>query len=117
MTDPRLRRTAWHRRLARRAAARRELFTVLATYPPGAVPCMGGSPVPSSHWTADEPELQAVAARACTGCPLREDCAAFAEVAPVEAGVYGGTSEYDRLPHRLTECYQQDDAPRRASNE
>lgn len=46
-------------------------------------------------WFSTEPEDRDAAKRICRGCPLRQRCADYAASRHV-AGVWGGTSRYDR---------------------
>lgn len=46
-------------------------------------------------WFSTEPEDRDAAKRICRGCPLRQRCADYAASRTV-AGVWGGTSRYDR---------------------
>lgn len=45
----------------------------------------------STYWTSDDPELRHLAASWCTGCPIAELCAAYADEIHATWGVWNGT--------------------------
>jgi len=83
---------------AGRVEARRALLAVLTAHQDAGrrIPCLSASDV--AAWTSDDPDDQAVAARACEPCPAIEPCRLYGVVFPKEAGVYGAMTEHDRRP-------------------
>ncbi|MCI1788617.1 MAG: WhiB family transcriptional regulator [Actinomyces sp.] len=59
----------------------------------GTTPCAD-----DDRWISDSPAVQALAARRCQGCPVFDQCDAYAQQFPRESGVYAGLTEADRLP-------------------
>ncbi len=57
----------------------------------GTTPCAD-----DDRWISDSPAVQALAARRCQGCPVFDQCDAYAQAHPQEAGVYAGLTEADR---------------------
>lgn len=87
-----------------RAEDRRALLDALDVAEAGGlrVPCRVGSLADRAHWTAEDHRAQAEAAAACAGCPGLAECQEYGSRWPSEAGVYGGTTERDRMdPERV----------------
>lgn len=80
---------------AQRVEARRALLDLLDAHDAAGrhIPCRQD---PDPAWTSDDPAEQAGAARLCARCPALEQCGAYGTAFPREAGVYGGTTEFDR---------------------
>lgn len=68
-----------------------ELARALADTPH--VPCRDTAP---EYWISDDPEDQALAARACQGCDLLEACRTYTHLHPEPAGVWGATTPSQR---------------------
>lgn len=49
-----------------------------------------------SWWTSEDADYQRLAAAACRGCPLMQDCRDYGLTYRKERGVYGGLTEKDR---------------------
>lgn len=80
---------------ADRAEARRALLDLLDAHDTAGrpIPCRVD---PDPAWTSDDPEDQAFAARLCARCPALDHCRAYGTAFHKEAGVYGGTTEFQR---------------------
>lgn len=64
----------------------------------GHVPCRAGDLAQTRGWIATSPAEQRVAAAACADCAALAMCREYAESNPLEAGVLGGLTEFDRKP-------------------
>lgn len=64
----------------------------------GHVPCRTGDLEQTRQWIATRPEEQRRAAAACAGCAALAMCREYAAANPLEAGVLGGLTEFDRKP-------------------
>lgn len=57
------------------------------------LPCMGTY---RDNWTSEDPEDQAIAARACIACPALDACTRYITKNPEPAGVWAGRTPAQR---------------------
>lgn len=81
---------------AARDADHARLMARLNRLAPSEVPCLAGPLSVTRAWLSDVEAEARAAAAACSPCPLRGTCRAYALTWPGEAGVYGGLTPAER---------------------